>query len=554
MISTEFGCGSVRYLAPECLLTTSARSYSPAKSDIWALGVILVNLISGKNPWRTADKSDESFASYLKDPRFWNTFGVTPEAAKLVREMLCVDPIQRISLSEVEKRLEKITVFRDAEALEAMTDRQGTISTVGTVGMERERRSWNSWASEMSFARPPVFGDAVVPEQYRIQSPVLSWRDQIEDYDEIEEDSDDGLIFQPMSDDEEELFAKVLVKGQVPMFVKANDATTLKQEAPPKKKKQSKRKLKPNNRSNIDKKPHDLIVPQSTNLNNIIDNPIPNSDPIAIPRNKSLIEGDKTPTGRIEASTMTDSNDEKTPPRWGVNSNFLSPDSAKFTTNLKSPSMSRTSSGNSYGFTGTSPAPTKIRSSNNLLTPEPTHGHPPLPALTNSGLTQSDTISFASKSPANFDNRSPSQHSEPTSTRWQDLKTIQGNQKYTPRSTTNVTNTTSPLVVRSEYRKQFSRNNNARSPPDLQSHHWRYETQNRSSLDGTSSHNRNWITDMPAPKWNKYQTHNQVDVSKSPMEREWRKNEDWHPFSNGLVGFGWEKSQRRQRREWKKRE
>jgi serine/threonine protein kinase len=69
--SDEFGVGSVRYLAPECLgFYESGKAddrdcyFTPA-ADIWALGVLLLNMIFGRNPWHEASFSDAVFNSYI---------------------------------------------------------------------------------------------------------------------------------------------------------------------------------------------------------------------------------------------------------------------------------------------------------------------------------------------------------------------------------------------------------------------------------------------------------------------------------------------------------
>ena len=70
--SSDFGCGSTFYMGPECQggITTRLRSYNTAANDVWSLGVILVNLVCGRNPWKQACPGDETFCEYLRNPDF----------------------------------------------------------------------------------------------------------------------------------------------------------------------------------------------------------------------------------------------------------------------------------------------------------------------------------------------------------------------------------------------------------------------------------------------------------------------------------------------------
>ena len=51
------------------LNTSAPTGYSPAASDVWSLGIILLNLITGRNPWKSASPTDPTFQAYLANPR-----------------------------------------------------------------------------------------------------------------------------------------------------------------------------------------------------------------------------------------------------------------------------------------------------------------------------------------------------------------------------------------------------------------------------------------------------------------------------------------------------
>ncbi|GES64971.1 pkinase-domain-containing protein [Aspergillus terreus] len=68
----DFGCGSTFYMSPECQQSNPRPMsfYESAPNDVWSLGVILVNLTCGRNPWKRASLEDPTFQAYLKDPFF----------------------------------------------------------------------------------------------------------------------------------------------------------------------------------------------------------------------------------------------------------------------------------------------------------------------------------------------------------------------------------------------------------------------------------------------------------------------------------------------------
>ena len=123
-LSSDFGCGSTFYMSPgekrisnmlvytilipcqylECQqpLPKQYACYSSAANDIWSLGVVLVNLTCGRNPWKRASPEDPTFRAYLKDPSFLNTIlPLSPGLDFILRRIFECDPQKRISIPEL---------------------------------------------------------------------------------------------------------------------------------------------------------------------------------------------------------------------------------------------------------------------------------------------------------------------------------------------------------------------------------------------------------------------------------------------------------------------
>ncbi|GFZ48962.1 Negative regulator of sexual conjugation and meiosis [Saitozyma sp. JCM 24511] len=117
-VSSEFGCGSTFYIAPECLgdWYPDVASYPTKAGDVWSLGVILVNLVCGRNPWRIASPSDESFNAFLQDPEFLRRIlPVSSQCLDILTRIFTVDPAERISLCMLRHLIEQIDSFSMGE-------------------------------------------------------------------------------------------------------------------------------------------------------------------------------------------------------------------------------------------------------------------------------------------------------------------------------------------------------------------------------------------------------------------------------------------------------
>ncbi len=111
-------------------------NYSTREGDIWSLGVILVNLVCGRNPWRIASPSDESFNAFLKDPNFLRRIlPISEQCLFVLTQIFTVDPNQRISLRALRKLVLEVETFTmDEEELRfAHAAAQSTTTTPATT-------------------------------------------------------------------------------------------------------------------------------------------------------------------------------------------------------------------------------------------------------------------------------------------------------------------------------------------------------------------------------------------------------------------------------------
>ncbi|KAK7052873.1 hypothetical protein VNI00_004192 [Paramarasmius palmivorus] len=114
--SQEFGCGSSYYMSPECIGKESYRThYSPRLNDIWSLGVILVNLITARNPWCFAVSSDEHFSHYLQDEDFIRQLlPISDGANRILKRIFELNPLHRITIPHLRKEILALKTFHRA--------------------------------------------------------------------------------------------------------------------------------------------------------------------------------------------------------------------------------------------------------------------------------------------------------------------------------------------------------------------------------------------------------------------------------------------------------
>ncbi|RPD81749.1 kinase-like protein [Lentinus tigrinus ALCF2SS1-7] len=131
--------GTEGYMSPECLGSLgSSMPYCTRPSDVWALGVILINMITRRQPWGRAEPEDECFARFLTEPGMLKmTLPISDSAHTILQRIFVLNPIRRITLTDLRRAiLEVDTFFADHDELkedERCGGQQSDKAAVGSI-------------------------------------------------------------------------------------------------------------------------------------------------------------------------------------------------------------------------------------------------------------------------------------------------------------------------------------------------------------------------------------------------------------------------------------
>ena len=109
--SYESSVGSDRYMAPE-QYDPQDLGYSPAKSDCWAIGICLLNVLFSRNPFVMPTESDPLYADFARDNKaLFDIFpNMSGDTFKVLAAALAIDPAKR-SLFGIRAALEEVITF-----------------------------------------------------------------------------------------------------------------------------------------------------------------------------------------------------------------------------------------------------------------------------------------------------------------------------------------------------------------------------------------------------------------------------------------------------------
>ena len=95
-VNLKIFCGTSSYMSPEIVRKSE---YNGFKADIWALGVVLYVLLTGRFPFKA--KTEKELFMRIQMGQFIPPPTMTFDAKRLVSRMLSVDPTKRPSATEI---------------------------------------------------------------------------------------------------------------------------------------------------------------------------------------------------------------------------------------------------------------------------------------------------------------------------------------------------------------------------------------------------------------------------------------------------------------------
>lgn len=149
--SMEFGCGSTSYLAPEHFDDDKQElvPYDAAASDIWSLGILLLALMFGRNPWQEASSADSAYTEFKRNPAMLKE-QLFPELSfgtyQLLVSVLASDGADRPSIAQMKEQFLALDRIYDDEDDVSLyeTKKESPLSIPTTANKHTDANSFDS--------------------------------------------------------------------------------------------------------------------------------------------------------------------------------------------------------------------------------------------------------------------------------------------------------------------------------------------------------------------------------------------------------------------------
>ncbi|POS84557.1 hypothetical protein EPUL_004150, partial [Erysiphe pulchra] len=111
-MSEDHGCGSTFYMSPECIDRNKKVKFHCGPNDIWSLGVVLLNLICGQNPWKQASLEDSTYRAFSANPGFLQTIlPLSDELNEIIQRVFESNPHYRVDIFSLKTMIHNCKKF-----------------------------------------------------------------------------------------------------------------------------------------------------------------------------------------------------------------------------------------------------------------------------------------------------------------------------------------------------------------------------------------------------------------------------------------------------------
>ncbi|ORY44861.1 hypothetical protein BCR33DRAFT_716800 [Rhizoclosmatium globosum] len=114
---TDFGLATRDTWCYEMGCADPTKGYSPIASDVWALGILLINLLFSKNPWFEATMTDPIFSIYVtsRPDILRHHFKISAEFDSILQRVFNLDPSKRLPLPEFKRLVNALPSFLEED-------------------------------------------------------------------------------------------------------------------------------------------------------------------------------------------------------------------------------------------------------------------------------------------------------------------------------------------------------------------------------------------------------------------------------------------------------
>ncbi|KAF7727892.1 hypothetical protein EC973_006891 [Apophysomyces ossiformis] len=202
--SMEFGCGSTTYLAPEHFDGDDSMvqpdgelgPYDSSASDVWSLGILLIALMFGRNPWQEATTMDPAFAEFKRHPTMLKQQlfpALSASAYRFIKSVLAVDANKRPTVAEMKKQFAALdNLYSDEE-----DDDEEPLTPVDIPNVTKQENHAScdsAFFSGVTHVGPSSWSDMVEEEEAKY-GPLCYRRESHESHKMLENHDDDDTMF-----------------------------------------------------------------------------------------------------------------------------------------------------------------------------------------------------------------------------------------------------------------------------------------------------------------------------------------------------------------------